>query len=178
MDIFRKIMAKVLGGKKVAPTPSPTPSPTPTPSPYPTPKAIPIAPDVEQTLTQKIFPITRKHEIPDSVAAGQFAAEGRLKGLGASRNNYYNIGAYDSNLSATQSYPNPEKGIEAYAKLMRGIFTRANGTVDSRYLPAYEKRATPSAMIREIQRLGYASRPDYAEFVMSTPEYKKYDYGR
>lgn len=155
---------------------TPTPTAMPTPTPYPTPRDVPVDPEVEKFLTSTVFPITRKYEIPDAVAAGQFAGEGRLKGLGASRNNYYNIGAFDSNVNNAYGYESPEQGVEAYAKLLSGKYQRSSGDMDERYLPAWELRATPSAMMKKIKELGYASRPDYDTFIMSTPEWKRYSY--
>lgn len=156
------------------PTPSPTPTPTPTPTPKPTP--IPVigvnSPETDEFLNTVALPITRKYGIPDAVAAGQFAGEGRLAGLGASRNNYYNIAAYDNDLDSTVKYETPEKGIEAYAKLLSGNFKKANGEMDTRYLPAYELRADPVKMLQEIFKAGYATRPDYPEHVMNTPEWR------
>lgn len=123
------------------------------------------------------LPIFKRYEIPPSVGMGQFAAEGRLGGLGASRNNFYNISAYSSNPNAAQSYNTPEEGVEAYAKLLSGKYELdhiGSGKFDTRYLPAYQLRKDPKAMIRKIHQLGYASRPDYAEFVMSTPEWQEF----
>lgn len=110
-------------------------------------------------------PIFDRYKIPLPVGMGQYAAEGRNKGLGASRNNYYNIKAYDRNPGSMPGYKTPEEGIEAYAKVL---------TTDKRYSTALKYRDNPSKMIDEIYRAGYATRKDYPNFVRSTPEYKKY----
>jgi hypothetical protein len=110
-------------------------------------------------------PIFDKYYLPLPVGMGQYAAEGRNKGLGASRNNFYNIAAYDGKEKGMPSYKTPQEGIEAYAKLI---------TREKRYANAMKHKGNPSRMIDEIHRAGYASRPDYASFVRSTPEYLKY----
>lgn len=116
-------------------------------------------------INKILLPITRKYNIPDPVAAGQFAGEGRLKGFGAKRNNFFNIAAYDSNPDAAIHYSTPEQGIEAYAKLI---------ATNPHYAQAYSARNDPSKMLSLIQKAGYASRPDYSSFVMSTPEWRQY----
>lgn len=133
-----------------------------------------IDPETQEFIENTLFPVTDRYGIPRAVAAGQFAGEGRLKGLGASRNNYFNIMAYDGREGDMPGYATPEEGIEAYAKLMSGQYKLADGNFDTRYVPAYEMRNKPEEMIRKIHALGYATRPDYADFIMSTPEYKKY----
>lgn len=145
--------------------PSPTPTATAQPKQYT---------DHWQFIDQVVAPLSKKYQVPLSVAASQFAGEGRLKGLGAERNNFYNIAAYDSDPNQAVRYPTPEAGVEAYMKLMSGQYKLANGKTDTRYLPAYKLRNNPEAMLRKIKELGYASRPDYPEFIMSTPEWKKY----
>lgn len=122
-------------------------------------------------------PIFRKYDIPRPIGHGMYAGEGRLEGLGAKRNNFYNINAIDSDPNQAFDYKTPAEGIEAYAKLMSGKYelgAKGSGKFDTRYLPAYELRKDPVAMMKKIQELGYASRPDYADFIMSTPEWKSY----
>jgi len=136
-----------------------------------------------QEFVQIAKPIFEQYGIPMQVAMGQFAAEGRLDGMGAKRNNFYNIGAFDSNPRAAMRYQTPEEGIEAYAKLLSGKYTLQNGRVENRYQPAYELRNDPAAMIRMIEQAGYAGDPktygrranngfrSYSDFVMATPEW-------
>jgi hypothetical protein len=155
--------------------PSPTPSPKPmldrVASPGP---AISPIPDDFRAIADPIF---QKYGIPPAVGYGQFGAEGRLKGLGASRNNPYNLGAYDSSIGSAFSYPSLEKGVEAYAKLLSGKYELGHigsGRFDKRYIPAYEVRNDPRAMIEAIARIGYASNPNYAKLIFNTPEFQYY----
>lgn len=103
--------------------------------------------------------------IPMAVAYGQYAAEGRNKGLGASRNNFYNVQAYDNYEDQMPTFKTPEEGVKAWAKVIAH---------DPRYAQAMKLRGNPAAMMQAIQEAGYATRPDYAQFVMSTPEFQKY----
>lgn len=190
---------------------NPNPSPTPTPSPElrkssvlaaetqrqaitPTPTMIPpksnpnarLDPNVQQFIENTIFPVTRKYEIPDPVAAGMFAAEGRLSGLGANRNNFYNIGAFDSNPNQATYFETPEQGIEAYAKFMKGEGNYASPKHKESFTNAYNNRKNVVEMLRGIQEAGYAGDPktykqraknnfnSYMEFIMATPEFQKY----
>lgn len=134
------------------------------------PQAVPNQQFIEGTL----LPITRKYNIPDAVAAGQFAAEGRMEGLGASRNNFFNLGAYDNNVNNAFGYDTPEAGIEAYAKL-----------IAERYIEALTNQ-NPEEALAIIQSLGYAGDPktysdrasngydSYKDFIMNTPEFRYY----
>lgn len=119
---------------------------------------------VQDFLENTVFPITRKYNIPDAVAAGQFAAEGRLTGTGAERNNFFNVMAYDGKEDAMPGFDTPEQGVEKYARVLAR---------DRRYSKAMRK-SDPAEMIKAIKEAGYATRPDYAEFIMQTPEFKKY----
>lgn len=133
--------------------------------------------DVKTFLENVVLPITNQYGIPSAVAAGQLAAEGRLRGLGWSRNNPYNIGAFDNNLDNTYQYPTVEKGIEAYAKLLSS---------DPRYSQAYGLRQDPLKMLEAIQNAGYAgdpktyqeraenNYPSYSSFIKNTPEWRSY----
>lgn len=121
--------------------------------------------DVEGFLEQSVFPVTDKYGIPRPVAAGQFAGEGRLGGKGASRNNHFNYMAYDGKEDQMPSFATPQEGTEAYAKTI---------AQDPRYSKAMQVRKDPAKMIAEIKRAGYATRPDYSEFVQSTPEFQYY----
>ena len=156
----------------------PRSTPTPTQAPVPTIVfgSTKRNQETDNFLRNRVLPITRRYDLPDAVVAGMYAAEGRTGGLGASRNNYFNIGAFDSNLNNTHRYNTPEEGIEAYAKLLSGKYElgeRGSGKFDQRYLPAYELRKDPVSMLRKIKELGYASREDYPEFIMSTPEWQE-----
>lgn len=131
-----------------------------------------IDPTVQNFLETTVFPVTDKYRIPRAVAAGQFAQEGRLQGLGASRNNYYNIGAFDSNVNNAYRYASPEDGVRAWANLITGQsgaspaqlakYGRAVGLLD------------PADWLGVIKESGYASDPNYDTNIMNTPEYKAY----
>ena len=151
------------------------------------PDAVPtVDPNTDAILTNIIFPITRKYEIPDSVAAAQFAAEGRTQGLGASRNNYFNIAGFDKNLSRTQIFKTPQEGVEAYAKFVSGQGSYASEDHKKKFQQAYELRKDPQKMLKAIELAGYAgdpttyaqraqnNYPSYSDFAMSTPEWRKY----
>lgn len=138
-----------------------------------------------QNFEEIARPIFEEEGIPLSVGLGQYGAEGRDRGLGANRNNFYNINAVDSDPNKAFSYDSPEEGIRAYAKLLK-----------RRYKSALEKE-DPAEMIREIEKLGYAGDPKtyaqrataanpatgkkyarYSDFVMDTPEFRKYYEGK
>jgi hypothetical protein len=160
--------------------PAPISNPIPTPTPTPPRKGQPTTstPTSEAFLRDVILPILQQYQIPNAVGAGQFAAEGRLGGMGADRNNYYNIGGYDSNPGGMPTYANPQEGVAAYAKLL---------STDPRYAAAYALRTNPESMMLAIQNANYAGDPttyqqrngdnpypSYSSFVEDTPEWKKY----
>lgn len=174
-------IAKRSSGSK-RPTVSPSPSPIPQSNQnaaaiFRTSKNIGNAgrPGTADFLESVVFPVTRQAGIPDAVAAGQFAAEGRMSGLGADRNNFFNLGAFDSNPNNAYSYQNPQAGVQAYADLLTG----------DRFAPALQNE-DPVAVLRAIQQLGYAGDPrtygrrsdsgysSYADFIMNTPEWRYY----
>ncbi len=136
-----------------------------------------LDPSVQNFIEATILPITRQYGIPDGVAAGQFAAEGRLEGLGARRNNFYNINAIDSNPDAAYNYKDPQEGIKAYSELL---------TKNQRYKGAFEGKLSTSEMLDAIERAGYAGDPktykkrasngfgSYSDFIENTPEYRHY----
>lgn len=167
----------------ISPTPQATPSPIPVmkQATKKAPTRSSSAPVNNQPINDFIaniaLPITRKRQIPDSVAAAQLVAESRFGGLGMSRNNPYNIGAFDTNLGNTFRYSTPEAGVEAYAKLI---------SEDPRYAAAYALRNNPELMLKAIQDAGYAGDQktyrkrakngynSYFDFVTNTPEWRQY----
>ena len=157
---------------QVKPQPQPSPSPSPSPQPMPDPNLIMgrYAPSKERTadtdafLADVVLPITREYSVPDALAAGQFAAEGRTAGLGASRNNFFNLGAFDKDLGNTFSYESPQEGIRAYARLL---------AEDPRYAPHATMSATPDIALDKIAST-YASRPDYADWIKTLAEWQLY----
>lgn len=191
------VNSKTVMFNNTAPTPQRSAPPAPrvqktTVTPTPTrvlPKSNPTAridPEVQKFIENTIFPITRKYEIPDAVAAGMFAAEGRLSGLGANRNNFYNIAAFDSDPNQATYYETPQQGIEAYAKFMKGEGGYASPKHKENFIGAYNKRANPVEMLQGVQDAGYAGDPktypqraknnfnSYLEFILATPEFQKY----
>lgn len=166
----------------------PPSSPTPTPVP-----GVNVAPEIEDFIVNTILPITRKYGIPDSVAAGQFAREGRLKGAGAALNNYFNVGFTDSiansgNYSAVPRYETPQAGIEAYARFLTGQANPtmyANGEDGSRsgkigrlQLEQIAKkfRNDPQGYLRAIGPMYSSQGHEYAPNVMDTPEFRRFYY--
>lgn len=142
--------------------------------------------DVQNFLEKTVFPITDKYHIPRSVAAGQFAGEGRFNGLGAARNNYYNIGAFDSNPNLAYDYQTPQQGVEQYAKFITGQANNyASPDVQQKFSEA-AKQKNAELMLKAIERAGYAGDPNtyrkraangntsYTQFIESTPEYRYY----
>lgn len=174
------------GGNSLLPS-SPTPSPTMADNSSPTYiSTADVDPEIDEFLNTRIFPITRKYEIPDAVAASQFAAEGRLEGLGASRNNYFNIAAFDNDLGRTQIFKTPEEGVEQYARHIAGQGSYPSEEHKRKFQKAYDLRHDPQKMLKEIETAGYAGDPatyaeraknnfpSYSSFAMTTPEWNKY----
>lgn len=165
LDLVKSPKAEVKG-VTLAPTRAPmTPTPTPPPPVQSVNNNVNLNEDVLNFLENTVFPITREYGIPDAVAAGQFAAEGRFNHMGARRNNFYNIAAYDGKESQMPGYSSPEQGVAAYAKLI---------ATNPRYAKAMASSEDPAEMVRQIKMAGYATRPDYAQFIMSTPEFKAF----
>lgn len=162
----------------------PVASPTPTATPQ-------YSPGSFEAIASAVF---KEYGIPLEVGFGQYAAEGRATGLGAKRNNFYNIAAFDSNPNAAFSFTTPKEGVEAYAKFISGQYDRyASPAVKQKFAQAYNLKDDPIAYIRAIEQAGYAGDPrtyqqrttainpqtgkkysSYAEFVMNTPEWRKY----
>jgi flagellum-specific peptidoglycan hydrolase FlgJ len=135
---------------------------------------------IPQNIQQMAAPIFQQYQIPPQVGFGQLAIEGHgtHKYSQAPFNNPYDIGAYDSNPDSAVRYPDLQKGIEAYAKLMSGKYELdhiGSGKFDTRYANAYQLRNNPQAMLQEIAKVGYASNPNYAQGVMNTPEWQYYN---
>jgi len=106
--------------------------------------------------------------IPESVIRGVAAAEtntgeGRTPTGYASRNNFFNIGAYDSNPDNAFSYPTALDGVRAFAKLL---------TTDPRYSGVVAAKGNPQKMVEEMKKAGYASNPNYVQLVTGTPEFR------
>jgi hypothetical protein len=171
--------------------------PSPTPVPFQkTQEFNPVPQSLDQSVSDFLentaFPVTRRYGIPDPITAGVFAAEGRLSGLGASRNNFYNINAHDSNPDRAFGYETPEDGVEAFAKFITGQFEHYPSEEHrQRFLNAFQQNQNdPVAMIEAIGQAGYAGNPStwvqrkieqdgvrpnvnsWAEFVRANPEWR------
>lgn len=148
----------------------------------------PVEPPIDNDMERIIKTTASKYGIPTAVAYGMYAAEGRDKGLGAKRNNYYNIAAFDENPDAAYAYPTPQAGVEAAMKFISGKANNyASPEVQKKFQAAYKLYAKdPVKYIKAIEQAGYAGDPttygqratngytSYADFIMDTPEFKKY----
>lgn len=135
-----------------------------------------IAPDWNSNL-ELALDIGRQYNLPAAAMLGQMAGE-TLRGTRmVGKNNFFNIGAYDLNPRSAKNYESAERGIRAYGDLI---------TTDPRYAAALNYRSNPAEFIRQISKAGYAGKEKtyrkraknnfetYADFVMSTPEYRLY----
>jgi flagellum-specific peptidoglycan hydrolase FlgJ len=151
------------------------PQPTPVPG-------LNVAPESDKYLNEIVFPITRKYGIPDAVAAGQFAGEsrGQSKYAQAPYNNPYNINAVDSNPDLAHQYPTPQAGVDAYGKLISTKYKDAlkqPTIVDIlRYIEQGGYAGDPNTYQQRSSEQGGAGYPSYSQFLMDTPEFKKYNY--
>lgn len=123
----------------------------------------------KQSATQ----ISGEKNFPSNVLLGQAALEsGRgTSNFAKNRNNYFGYEAYDSNPDAAKGYKTPQDSINDYIELIENT---------PRYAWAYQeylKDHSSENLIHNIKLSGYATDPNYAEKVMSTPEFKE-DYGR
>lgn len=158
------------------------------PTPVPSPRYLQNSEEFEKIAV----PMAQKYGVPEAIAMGQYAAEGRIEngGLGAKRNNFYNIAAFDSNPDAAFNYDTPEAGIEEYMKFVTGQGDRyASPDVKNKFASAFEeykKTGNVFKFLVDIESAGYAGDPrdystragngydSYSDFVMDTPEFKKY----
>lgn len=180
----------------VAQGPTPTPIPqyrapsTPNPTPVP---GVRVADEVEQFIVDTILPITREYGIPDAVAAGQFAQEGRFKGVGAELNNYYNVGFTDSLAESGQyhqvpRYESPEAGIEAYARFItgqanddfyaNGVDGSRSGKIGKKQLQEIAKKYKndPVGFLQAIGPMYSSQGHEYYQNIMQTPEFRRFYY--
>lgn len=162
----------------------------PTPTPTPTPQAYVLGTKARDQLdfsnsddfAQVAIPLAEKYKFPASIAMGQYAGETRgRKGTMADRNNFYNLGAVDSDPNRATSFETPEQGIEAYLKFITGqapVDFYGNGAFGKqKHMEAYneyQQALDEDMYLQRIKDMGYASRPDYVEFIKSIPEYRKY----
>lgn len=98
--------------------------------------------------------------------ASQMAAESArgTSRFAKERNNYFGIGAFDSDLDNTWRFNSPEESVNAYLDLFEK---------DPRYAKAYEQRGNPEAFVNAMAPT-YASDPNYSRTIMNTPEWRRY----
>lgn len=184
------------------PTQMPSATPTPTVAPRgPTPTPVPgigiqgMTDYSNDFIDKVVVPVSKRYGVDPAIPAAQFAIEGRLNGVGASNNNFYNMGVTDSlvkeakrtgDWSKVPKYDSPEAGVERYMQFISGTgpdSLYANGADGSKtgkvgkkqFAEAWKKyKNSPTEFLKAIGPT-YASTGDaYAENAMNTPEYKKY----
>ncbi len=115
-----------------SPTPTSTPTPTPIPFPIPTvPPKYPTEPPIHQEyqdfLSQFVFPITKKSNIPEAVVSSQWATEGG-RALDNPLHNVFGLGP-------GVQYPSIERNVEDYASTVKNILGKKgyniNDTTDA-----------------------------------------------
>lgn len=130
-------------------------------------------------FSQVLKPLAETYGVPMSLATGQKFAENR--GEPGNKNNYYNLGATDLNPEGGMKYDSPVQGIESYLKFITGTAEESfygNGKEGKKaYQDAFtrfKQTGDTEAFLQEIKNAGYASRPDYVDFVKSTPEWRNF----
>ncbi len=88
------------------------------------------------------------------------------------RNNFFGLGAYDSNPNNAYSYATPEEGWEGYYQLIQRVSVyRQHGVF------AGDTVTDPYAYLRAIKEAGYASDPNYvssvSKFIAAIEDYSK-----
>lgn len=207
---FLKTPAKPQQNKQLVPTLIPTRIPTPkkilkfplpTTTPYPSPTPIPgmgsgsMNADTNRFIETVILPMAQRYNVNPGIVTGQFANEGRLNGVGANRNNFYNIGVTDSMVAEAQrtgdwskvpQYSSPEAGVERYLQFIsgtgpdslyaNGVDGSATGKIGKKqFAEAWAKYRHDAPTFLKTIGPTYASSGDaYAQNTMNTPEYSKY----
>lgn len=143
----------------------------------------------QSSFASMALPIFQQYGIPPQVGMGMWGAEGRNSGLGASRNNFFNLSAFDSNPNAATAYPTPQAGIEAFAKQITGQGNYPSPKTQQLFLNAYnqyKQTQDPYTFMEGIQNAGYAGDPStfqsrsqghwpsYSYFTEHTPEWSQY----
>lgn len=182
---------------KLSPTPTVTPTlfPTMTPNPSPTPiqglHSTTQNKDTDNFLSSVIYPLSKELGVHPSVSAGQYGMEGRLGGVGAERNNFYNLGITDQMVNSKDytnapKFDSPEEGVKAYLRYITGQATDsfyANGIDGSKtgklgkkqFQELYKKyKDNPEAFLKAIGPTYSSSGDLYAQNVMNVPEYRDY----
>lgn len=153
----------------------------------------PFDPTNPDSFHQMAKPMFNQFQFPESVGMGMYAAEGRGKGMGAERNNFYNINAVDANPDQANSYETPQQGLTTFLKMVTGQAEDSfygNGAEGKRaFKEAFKKfqeTGDEEELLLAIQNAGYAGDPttypqradngysSYSGFVSDTPEFKKF----
>lgn len=155
----------------LTPTPSPNISRENTPTPTPTIEALMkvIASNKKPTgdyIEDEVLPRTRRYGIPDALAAGQWAGEGRF--INPENNNLYNL-MYDGKL---HKYQNLDTNIADYALTVKNILKR-----QGKDLKDVQDAMDVLKLLQSGKTRFEGHNPDpntYIDLVSSTPEFKKY----
>lgn len=126
--------------------------------------AAPIA--NQDYLEKEVLPRTRKYGIPDALAAGQWAAEGRF--VNPKNNNWFNL-MYDGKVHPYQSLDNH---VADYALTLKNLLKNQGIDITSK------KDAMEILKLLQSGKTRFEGhQPDpqhYVNLVSSTPEFKKY----
>lgn len=133
------------------------------------------APENIYYLVNNVLPLTRKYGIPDAVAAGQWAAEGRF--MRPSNNNYWNLMWRNSPEEDLRVWPyeNIENNVRDYDLTLRNLASLGLGISQDQF--GYDKYA-PDEIIRAIQsgpqrfEMHSPYPTEYIDLVLNTPEYR------
>lgn len=149
--------------------PSPDVSPTPPPV-YPTnTPQTDLAGEIRNFLETNIFPITRKFNIPDALAASQWATEGG-RSMGNEANNLFGI-LDPSGSGKLVQYPSIDRNVEDYALTVNNILK--NKGIDTS-TNAYNVLMGLQTGDRPRYEAHNPNQWDYTQTVMNTPEWRTY----
>lgn len=114
--------------------------------------------------------IAQQQDYPLAVIVGQGGLESAhgTSNFAQTRNNFFGFDAFDNNVNAAKTYPNPAASILDYVNLIKG----GNGGSNQLYLQAYADRANPVEMVQMIKNGGYATDPNYVSEVTSIQEFQ------
>lgn len=117
-------------------------------------------------LVNQAQQVADEYKIPPAVMVGQMALEtGRgTSNFAQNRNNYFGMGAFDSNPNNAYSYKTPQDSMRDYANLL---------TTSPRYSSALQYSNDPYRFLQEVKNAGYATDPNYVDKVSSTPEFRQ-----
>jgi LysM repeat protein len=117
-----------------------------------------------QEFQQAAQKISNETGFPVSVILGQAALEtGRgTSNFSQTRNNWFGLGAYDSNPQNAFRFSTPEESIRYYINTI------------SKLVPDWKNLTNnPQYLVQRIRNAGYATDPNYVQKVTSTPEFQQ-----